>query len=147
MDSIRAKPPASSCAPAASRRSKPAAIWPATRAGAARAQHLFPAHRRTMISGLKKARCISRHRGIAMRNVLWIGVAVASALTMADARAAGEGLAASADRVPWARFQSRVAYSPGASGWRAEFAPSERSGVQVGAIGVLGDLYFGELSR
>ena len=82
-----------------------------------------------------------------MRNVLWIGVAVASALTMADARAAGEGLAASADRVPWARFQSRVAYSPGASGWRAEFAPSERSGLQVGAIGVLGDLYFGESSR
>ena len=54
-----------------------------------------------------------------MRNVLWICTAVASALTMAGARAEGDGLAAKADRVPWARFQSRIAYAPGAPGWRA----------------------------
>ena len=58
-----------------------------------------------------------------MRNVLWICAAVASALTLADARAEGDGLSADADRVPWARFQSRIAYAPGAPGWRADLAP------------------------
>ena len=78
-----------------------------------------------------------------MRNVLWISVALAFALTLVEARAEGEGLSANADRVPWARFQSRVAYAPGAPGWRADLAPSERSGLQVGSVGLLGDVYFG----
>ena len=78
-----------------------------------------------------------------MRNVLWICAAVASALTMAEARAEGEGLSADADRVPWARFQSRISYAPGAPGWRADLAPSERTGLQVGGLGLLGDVYFG----
>ncbi len=78
-----------------------------------------------------------------MRNVLWICAAVAAVLTMVDARAEGEGLAANADRVPWARFQSRIAYAPGAPGWRADLAPLERSGLQVGGVGLLGDVYFG----
>jgi hypothetical protein len=78
-----------------------------------------------------------------MRNVLLIGVAVASVLTMAEARAEGDGLAANADQVPWGRFQSRVAYSLAAPGWRAELAPADRSGLQVGSLGVLGDMYFG----
>jgi hypothetical protein len=78
-----------------------------------------------------------------MRNVVWICAAVASALTLADARADGEGLVADANRVPWARVQSRIAAAPGAPGWRADFAPIERSGLQVGSIGFLGDVYFG----
>src|SRR3982751_2174008 len=78
-----------------------------------------------------------------MRNVLWICAAVASALTSVNARAEGEGLSANADRVPWARFQSRIAYAPGAPGWRADLAPFERSGLQVGGVGLLGDVYFG----
>jgi hypothetical protein len=78
-----------------------------------------------------------------MRNVLWICVAVASAMPLVDARAEGEGLSASADRVPWARFQSRIAYAPGAPGWRADLAPAERTGLQVGSVGLLGDVYFG----
>jgi len=78
-----------------------------------------------------------------MRNVLWICAAVASALTMVEARAEGEGLSADADRVPWARFQSRISYAPGAPGWRADLAPSERTGLQVGGVGLLGDVYFG----
>jgi hypothetical protein len=81
-----------------------------------------------------------------MRNVLWICAAVASALTGVDARADGEGLSANADRVPWARFQSRVAYAPGAPGWRADLAPFERSGLQVSSVGLLGDVYFGSTS-
>jgi hypothetical protein len=78
-----------------------------------------------------------------MRNVLWMCAAVASTLTLADARAEGEGLAPNADRVPWARFQSRIAYAPGAPGWRAELTPFERTGLQVGSVGLLGDVYFG----
>jgi len=79
-----------------------------------------------------------------MRNVLWICAAVASGLTLVDARAEGEGLSANADNVPWARFQSRIGYAPGAPGWRADLAPSERSGLQVGSsVGLLGDVYFG----
>ena len=78
-----------------------------------------------------------------MRNVVWTCAAVAFALTIADARAEGEGLAADADRVPWARVQSRIAAAPGAPGWRADLAPLERSGLQVGGVGFLGDVYFG----
>ena len=78
-----------------------------------------------------------------MRNVLWICAAVASLLTLGEARAEGDGLAADADRVPWARFQSRIAFAPGAPGWRADLAPFERTGLQVGGLGLLGDVYFG----
>jgi hypothetical protein len=77
-----------------------------------------------------------------MSHVPWICAAVVAALTMADARA-DEGLATNPDRVPWARFQSRITTAPGAPGWRAEFAPAERSGLQVGSLGLLGDVYFG----
>jgi len=81
-----------------------------------------------------------------MRNVLWICAAVASALMGVDARADGEGLSANADRVPWARFQSRVAYAPGAPGWRADLAAFESTGVQASSVGLLGDVYFGSPS-
>ena len=77
-----------------------------------------------------------------MRNVLWICAAVAAALAHADARADGDGLSTNADRIAWTRFQSRIAYAPGAPGWRVDFAPLERSGLQVGGgLGLLGDLY------
>jgi len=78
-----------------------------------------------------------------MRNVLWICAAVVSALATAQARAEGDGLSTNADRVPWASFQSRIAFAPGAPGWRADFAPIERSGLQVGSVGLLGDVYLG----
>ena len=79
-----------------------------------------------------------------MRNVLWICAAVASALTLVDARAEGDGLSADADRVPWARFQSRIAYAAR----RARLARRPRAarsgtGLQVGSVGLLGDVYFG----
>jgi hypothetical protein len=79
-----------------------------------------------------------------MRNVLWICAAVASALALADARAEGDGLATDADRIPWARIQGRIAYAPGAPGWRADLAPTARSGLQVGGLGLLSDIYLGE---
>jgi hypothetical protein len=78
-----------------------------------------------------------------MRKLLWICAAGACALGLADARAEGDGIAPSADQVPWARFQSRIGAAPGAPGWRADLAPVERSGLQVGSLGVLGDVYLG----
>ena len=78
-----------------------------------------------------------------MRNVLCVCAAVATALATVPARAEGDGLAADAARVPWARVQSRIGYAPGAPGWRADLAPFERTGLQVGGVGLLGDVYFG----
>jgi hypothetical protein len=78
-----------------------------------------------------------------MKVVLWICAAVASALPLASARADGGGLSTDAERVPWTRFQSRIGAVPGAPGWRPELAPLERSGLQVGGLGLLGDVYFG----
>jgi hypothetical protein len=78
-----------------------------------------------------------------MRKVLWICAAVASALAMVGAHAEGEGLSVNADRFAWSNFQSRIAFAPGAPGWRADFAPMERTGLQVGGLGLLGDVYLG----
>ena len=78
-----------------------------------------------------------------MRNLLCTCAALAAALTALAARADGAGLATDADRLPWAHLQGRVAYAPGAPGWRAALAPVERSGLQVGGLGLLGDVYFG----
>lgn len=76
-----------------------------------------------------------------MRVVLWIASAAALLLPAAAAHAAGEGLSADADRVPWARFEGRFGFAPGAPAWRASLAPVERSGLQVGSLGLLSDVY------
>ena len=78
-----------------------------------------------------------------MRPVPWICVAVAAALATVEARADGDGLSTNADRFAWPNVQSRIALAPGAPGWRADLAPVERSGLQVGSLGLLGDVYFG----
>ena len=71
---------------------------------------------------------------------LMLGVCAAASLaSAADARAEGDGLAASAERVPWARFDARVV-SPR---WRADLVPLERSGLKIGSVGLFGDVYFG----
>ncbi len=78
-----------------------------------------------------------------MRIVPRICTAAASLLALAGAHAEGNGLTTDADRVGWVRFQSRIGYAPGAPGWRAALTPVERSGLQVGSVGLLGDVYFG----
>jgi hypothetical protein len=78
-----------------------------------------------------------------MKLVPWICAAVVSVLWLSGAHAEGGGLTADASRVPWATFQSRIGYAPGAPGWRADLAPLERSGLQIGSVGLLGDVYFG----
>jgi len=81
-----------------------------------------------------------------MRYVLSLCAAVASTLVATSALAAGEGLVADPDRVPWARFQARVLPSTAAPGWRSELAPMERTGLRVASLGLLGDVYLGRSS-
>ena len=76
-----------------------------------------------------------------MRVVLWIASAAAVLLPPAAAWADGEGLSANADRVPWARFQGRIGYGPATPAWRSTLAPLERSGLQVGGLRLLSDVY------
>ncbi len=76
-----------------------------------------------------------------VRVVLCGVAAVAASVGVVDARAEGNGLASSADHVPWARFDARMVYTPN---WRSQLAPYERSGLRIdGRVGVLGDIYFG----
>ena len=73
--------------------------------------------------------------------VLCVFAAVALSVGVVHARAEGDGLASSADDVPWARFDARIVYTPN---WRSQLTPFERSGLRVdGRVGVLGDIYFG----
>ncbi len=76
-----------------------------------------------------------------MRVVPWIACAASALLPVAAAWAAGEGLSTSADRVPWAQFQTRIGYGTALPAWRASLAPADRSGLQVGGINVMSDLY------
>jgi hypothetical protein len=97
-----------------------------------------------MISRRASGPCTLVLEEFSMRPVPWICVAVAAALATVEARADGDGLSANADRFAWAGFQSRIAFAPGAPGWRADLAPVERSGLQVGSsVGLLGDVYLG----
>jgi len=77
-----------------------------------------------------------------MRAKPWICAFLASTSVLLAASASGEGLATSADRVPWARFDARV-MPLGAPQWRSDLAPYERSGLKTGRLGIVGDVYFG----
>jgi hypothetical protein len=76
-----------------------------------------------------------------MRVVLWIASAATLLLPWVAASAAGDGLATNADRLPWAQFQARIGYGAGVPAWRADFAPAERSGLKVGGLNVMGDVF------
>jgi hypothetical protein len=70
----------------------------------------------------------------------WITLSVASFVPLA-ALAGGEGLSTDADRVPWARFQGRIAYAAAAT--PTPLAPSDGTGLQVQGMSLMGDVYFG----
>ena len=59
----------------------------------------------------------------------------------------GDGLSTDADRVPWARFQGRIAYAANtqaaAAPWRAPVSSTDGSGLHVNGVSLMGDLYFG----
>ena len=50
------------------------------------------------------------------------------------ARADGDGLTADADRVPWARFQGRIGYAPGAPAGAPSWRRSSGSGLQISSV-------------
>ena len=72
----------------------------------------------------------------------WIAL---SALSLAPwaASAGGEGLSADADRVPWARFQGRIAYAATVPLASTPVTPSDGTGLQVQGLSLMGDVYFG----
>ncbi len=77
-----------------------------------------------------------------MPTVPWICAAIALLAATTGAGASGPegaGLQARAETVEWARFDARI-LTIATPRWRAELAPSERSGLKVG--GVVGDVYF-----
>jgi hypothetical protein len=75
---------------------------------------------------------------IATGIVFW----AATLLPCAGAWADGNGLAADADRVPWANLHGRIAYSA-VPGWRGDFSFADSSGLKVSTLSIMGDLYFG----
>ena len=70
--------------------------------------------------------------------VLWAAMLLPATGAWAD----GSGLAAAADRVPWASLHGRVDYAASPS-WRGDFSFASGSGPRSSAVSVMGDLYFG----
>ena len=76
-----------------------------------------------------------------MRAKPWICAAILSTSALLAVSASAEGLSTDADRMPWARFDARV-LQLGAPAWRSDLAPYERSGLKLGRLGIVGDMYF-----
>lgn len=69
--------------------------------------------------------------------------ACAGSATAADAsEAIGEGLTTSADRLPWGRFQGRVAFAAEAPEWRSALGGNRGAGLKVSGLTLMGDVYF-----
>jgi len=64
----------------------------------------------------------------------------AALLSGTTAWADGSGLAANADRVPWASLHGRVVFAA-VSGWRGDFSLADGRGL--GPSSIMGDLYLG----
>lgn len=75
----------------------------------------------------------------------WIALFVA-ALAPLFAQAGGDGIATDADRVPWARFQGRIAYAATSPLMKNGTSASDGTGLQVNGLSVMGDVYFGAAS-
>lgn len=72
----------------------------------------------------------------------WIALSAVAFAPFA-AWAEGDGLAAEADRVPWARFQGRVAYATASPLLRSGNSSFDGTGLQVNGLSLMGDVYFG----
>lgn len=72
----------------------------------------------------------------------WFAVSALSFAPLA-ASAGGEGLSTDADRVPWARFQGRIAYAAAAPITTTPAVPGDGTGLQVQGLSLMGDVYFG----
>lgn len=83
-----------------------------------------------------------------MHILRWIALSAAALAALAPlaARAEGDGLAADAVRVPWARFQGRIAYAATSPLLRSTGSSLDGTGLQVNGLSVMGDVYFGAAS-
>jgi len=78
-----------------------------------------------------------------MRTAGKIAVGLATLLACATASADGSGLSTDSDRVPWARFQGRIAYAANAPALRTSSTATDASGLKVAGVSLMGDVYFG----
>ena len=75
----------------------------------------------------------------------WITLSVASLAPVARC-AGGEGLSTDADRA-WARLQGRISYAvTTAPSPTTPLTPGDGTGLQVQALSLMGDYYFGRLA-
>ena len=85
-----------------------------------------------------------------MRVATVVAFCVAVLLPATAAWADGTGLTADADKLPWARFQGRIAYAGTvAPNWRNDLVGIDGGGggINVSAFSLMGDLYFGGSER
>lgn len=67
------------------------------------------------------------------------------ALTLAVApavQAQSDGLSASADNLPWGRWQGRLAISTAAPSWRGDLAGADATSLGRSGLSLMGDYYF-----
>ena len=78
-----------------------------------------------------------------MRTAQWILSAVMVAVpTTAAWSAEGNGLTPNADKVPWAGWQGRWSVAVQEPAFRSGLLGAEKSGLQVGAVSLMGDYFF-----
>ena len=68
-----------------------------------------------------------------MVGLLWAPVAMA---------AQGDGLTASADKLPWARWQGRISLGSSLPVWQANLGGAESTGLKIDSVSLIGDYYF-----
>ena len=75
-----------------------------------------------------------------MQKLTWM---IFGLLTAATAQAAaGDGITANAEQLPWARWQGRVSFGTTAPGWRAASAGADAAGLKLNTVSLMGDYYF-----
>ncbi|CAN5918583.1 hypothetical protein BH11PSE8_BH11PSE8_48220 [soil metagenome] len=82
-----------------------------------------------------------------MRRVQWIligGFAIAQATSGWAAN--GLGVGNSADKLPWARWQGRLALGTTAPIWRAGLSTEDSSALKLNSFSLMGDYYFSRAS-
>lgn len=72
--------------------------------------------------------------------------AIVTAVAPAPALAEGTGIVADPNRLPWARFQGRIAYTA-VPAWRSDFGSADASGIKLGGASLMGDVYLGASRR
>lgn len=78
-----------------------------------------------------------------MRTAQWILAAVMATVPAAAAWSAeGNGLTPNADKLPWSGWQGRWSVAVQEPAFRSGLVGAEKSGLQVGAVSLMGDYFF-----